>query len=294
GKGSAYRVENEVLANFREVRAGRRNEPFKLLDRRRSVARIFDAEEKAFTAPEESVKEDETLLSVAGGPFTNNRLISSFQQNLASWSIFHDLHVNRKAAIRQPTVARFEKRLSADAQNLISVLHTLYTGDREFESNVNLAMRAAFGSDFDKLVFPPAADQRIQLRVRWKTLKTEQSAADLSDGTLRFLFLLAALANPNPSPLIAIDEPETGLHPSMMPILAEHATDAARRSQVIFTTHSAQLLNYFSEAPFATTVTKWSNGETRLAVLDRTDLAKWLEEYSLGSLFESGELELME
>src|SRR4051794_34893648 len=82
------------------------------------------------------------------------------------------------------------------------------------------AMRAAFGNDFEKLVFPPAADQRIHMRIRWRSLKREQSAADLSDGTLRFLFLLAVLANPSPPPVIAIDEPETGLHPSMFPIVA--------------------------------------------------------------------------
>ena len=137
--------------------------------------------------------------------------------------------------------------MEPDGQNLISVLHTLYTGDRDFKNEINLAMRAAFGEDFEELVFPPAADQRVQLRVRWKSLQREQSAADLSDGTLRFLFLLAVLASPSPAPLIAIDEPETGLHPSMLPIVAEYAVDASSRTQVIFTTHSPQFLDAFRE-----------------------------------------------
>jgi predicted ATPase len=89
-------------------------------------------------------------------------------------------------------------------------------------------MRAAFSDDYEELVFPPAADQRVQMRVRWRSLKTEQSAADLSDGTIRFLMLLAILANPSPGELIAIDEPEAGLHPSMLPIIAEHAAAAPR------------------------------------------------------------------
>jgi predicted ATPase len=91
-------------------------------------------------------------------------------------------------------------------------------------------MRAAFGDDFEELVFPPAADQRIQLRIRWRSLQREQSAADLWEGTLRFLFLLAVLANPSPPPVIAIDEPETGLHPAMVPIVAEYAREAATRA----------------------------------------------------------------
>lgn len=104
-------------------------------------------------------------------------------------------------------------------------------------------MKAAYGDDFEELVFPPAADQRIQLRVRWKSLKREQTAADLSDGTLRFLFLLTVLASPSPAALVAIDEPETGLHPAMLPIVAEYAVDASSRTQVILTTHSPQLLD---------------------------------------------------
>ena len=144
---------------------------------------------------------------------------------------------------------------------------------------------------FEELLFPPAADQRIQLKVRWKGLERAQSAADLSDGTLRFLFLLTVLASPNPAPLIAIDEPETGLHPSMLPIIAEYASDAAKRTQLILTTHSPQLLDAFSEIPQQTTVVKWADGETSLVSVEGDRLKSWLEHYSLGSLFRSGELE---
>ena len=142
---------------------------------------------------------------------------------------------------------RFEEQVDPDGQNLVTVLHTLYSGNRDFKKAVDWAMRAAFGEDYEELVFSPAADQRIQFRIRWRSLHRAQSAADLSDGTLRFLLLLTILSSPSPAPVIAIDEPETGLHPSMFPIIAEFAVEASRRSQIIFTTHSPQFLDAFNE-----------------------------------------------
>jgi len=291
GKGSTYRIDYELLGNYYRVEKGEQIEPFKMIERDARNAVVFDENEHSLVAPEESIIEEESLLSLSSGPFTQNRFIPPFQAYLAGWSVYHDLHVNMDAPIRQPTIARHETRVEPDGQNLISVLHTLYTGDRDFKNDINLAMRAAFGDDFDELVFPPAADQRIQLRVRWKTLSREQSAADLSDGTLRFLFLLTVLASPNPAPLIAIDEPETGLHPSMLPIVAEYAVDASERTQVILTTHSPQLLDAFKDVVPKTTVVKWAEGETVLQNVGGEQLARWLKKYSLGSLFRSGELE---
>jgi len=294
GRSSAYRIGYELLANFHRVETGEKETPFKLLERQALNARVFDENERALVASEESISEEETLLSLASGPFTANKHIPPFQAQLASWSVYHDLHVNRDAPIRQAAVTRTEKRVDPDGQNLIPVLHTLYTGDRDFKKDIDSAMRAAFGDDYDELVFAPAADQRIQLRVRWKSLRREQSAADLSDGTLRFLFLLTVLASPMLAPVIAIDEPETGLHPSMLPIVAEYAVDASQRAQVILTTHSPQFLDAFGDSPPATTVTLWSEGETRLKTLRGDDLKEWLKEFSLGSLFLSSELEEME
>lgn len=293
GKSSGYRINFERLANFYGVETGREREPFKLLERKGLTARIFDENQSALVAPEESIQEEETLLSMLSGPFAANRRISPFQAQLAAWAVYHDVHVNRDAPIRQAIVTRPEKRVDPDGQNLIQVLHTLYTGDRDFKKDIDSAMRAAFGDEYDELVFPPAADQRIQLRLRWKTLRREQSAADLSDGTLRYLFLLTVLASPSAAPVIAIDEPETGLHPSMLPIVAEYAADAAERVQVIMTTHSPQFLDAFRDKLPTTTVTKWENGETILKNLKGEELDFWLKEYSLGSLFKSGELEDM-
>ncbi len=297
GLGVSYRIEKEALM-FDPETTSSEQWPWPLesalLDRSSSRATILNEGESQRVELVGALRDEETVLSQLAGPFERNLVVGTFGAVLADWYIYHDIRVDTEAPLRLPAIARTETKLDGDGQNLIPVLHTLYTGERDFKKDVDAAMRAAFGDDYDELVFPPAADQRVQLRVRWKSLRREQSAADLSDGTLRFLFLIAALASPMPPNLIAIDEPETGLHPSMLPIVAEYAVDASRRTQVILTTHSPQFLDAFGETKPLTTVAKWSDGQTVLKTLDGDTLARWLKEYSLGSLFQSGELEDME
>lgn len=291
GQASSFRIDDELLADYTRVERGEIATPFKHLERHTTYARVFDEDEHGLVAPEQSVTDEETLLSQASGPFAPNRFIPIMHRELASWTVYHDVHVNRDAPIRQPVVAKSERRVAPNGQNLVSVLHTLYSENRQFKSSIDKAMRAAFGADFEELVFPPASDQRIQLRIRWASLQREQSAADLSDGTLRFLLLVAILASPDRAPLIAIDEPETGLHPSMLPIIGEYAFAASERSQVVFTTHSDSFLDAFGDVRPTTTVARWEAGETHLDNVSEEQLDHWLKEYSLGALFRSRELE---
>lgn len=261
------------------------------IDRTGGNAIIFDSERGHVSYPD-SIPDSQTLLSLWAGPFGSSS-VRTFQKMVDNWGIYRDLRVDRDSEMRQAPITRFEKRVEPDGQNLVAVLHTLYTGDREFKRSVDAAMYAAFGADYEGLAIAPAADQRVQLRLNWKSLKTPQSAANLSDGTLRFLLLVAILANPDPGDLIAIDEPETGLHPGMLPLVAELASEAAQRTQVIFTTHSPLFLDAFRDEPPTTTVAQWVDGETRLAVVDGEELQRWLAVYSLGDVFRSGELEGM-
>ena len=77
----------------------------------------------------------------------------------------------------------------------------------------------------------------------------------------------------------------------MLPIIAEYAVDASERTQVVLTTHSPQLLDAFKDVVPKTTVVKWTEGESVLQNVEGKQLDRWLKEYSLGSLFRSGELE---
>src|ERR1035437_5159500 len=175
GQTAAYRVSRELLGNYYRVEIGDKTEPFKFLERQGLKGMLFNTAQGGLEAASDLVAEDETLLSLVSGPFTGNRIIALFQKELTGWSVYHDLRVDYLAPVRQPAITRLERRVSPDGQNLISVMHTLYTGDRKFKKDMNAAMKAAFGNDFEELAFAPAADQKIQLQVRWNSLKREQS-----------------------------------------------------------------------------------------------------------------------
>ena len=115
-------------------------------------------------------------------------------------------------------------------------------------------------------------------------------ASRLSDGTLRYLCLLAILLHPEPPSLVAIEEPELGLHPDLLPTLSDLLVQASERSQLIVTTHSDVLVDALTDKLESIVVCEKHAGQTSMRRLDKDELAKWLEEYSLGDLWTSGQL----
>ncbi len=113
----------------------------------------------------------------------------------------------------------------------------------------------------------------------------------LSDGTLKFLCLLAVLLDEDPPPLMCIEEPEVGLHPEAIQIVAEALVEASERTQLIVTTHSEALIDALSERPEDILVTERdADGGTQFRRLDKQQLSLWLEQYSLGQLWRMGEI----
>ena len=115
-------------------------------------------------------------------------------------------------------------------------------------------------------------------------------ATRLSDGTLRYLCLLAILCHPTPPPVVCLEEPELGLHPDVLPGLADLLRDASERCQLIVTTHSDTLVDALTDTPESVVVCEKETGQTRMKRLDKTELSHWLEKYRLGELWSSGEL----
>jgi predicted ATPase len=115
-------------------------------------------------------------------------------------------------------------------------------------------------------------------------------ATRLSDGTLRYLCLLAILCHPNPPPLICIEEPELGIHTDIIPVLATLLKEAATRTQLIVTTHSEALVDELSDTPDSVLVCEKRDGCTQFRRLETEALKDWLEKYSLGELWRKGEI----
>lgn len=118
----------------------------------------------------------------------------------------------------------------------------------------------------------------------------EIPATRLSDGTLRYMSLLAILLHPDPPPLVAIEEPELGLHPDILPYIAELLVSASTRTQLVVTTHSRMLVDALTDHPESIVVCSKEAGESRLERLDAEALGAWLDKYTLGDLWSKGEL----
>ena len=129
-----------------------------------------------------------------------------------------------------------------------------------------------------------------QLFVQERGGKVTVPATRLSDGTIRYFSLLAILCDPQPPPLVCIEEPELGLHPDILPGLAKLLLEASGRCQLIVTTHSEVLVDALTPEPESIVVCEKEDGQTKLKRLSRSELRHWLDKYRLGELWSSGEI----
>ncbi|AOY93049.1 chromosome segregation protein SMC [Cupriavidus sp. USMAA2-4] len=175
--------------------------------------------------------------------------------------------------------------LEPDASNLGLVLNRLRR-DPEVKKKLLDALRALYDGidDFDVQI------EGGTVQVFFQEGKYIVPATRLSDGTLRYLCLLAILCHPNPPPLICIEEPELGLHPDVLPTLADLLKDASDRTQLIVTTHSDVLVDALTDQPEAVIVAERGPQGTTLTRLDADKLKPWLEKYRLGQLWTRGEI----
>jgi predicted ATPase len=111
----------------------------------------------------------------------------------------------------------------------------------------------------------------------------------LSDGTIRYLCLLSILCHPEPPPLVCIEDPEIGLHPDILPRVAELLVEASQRMQLIVTTHSDILVSALSHLPEAVVVCERDDDGSHMRRLEPERLKEWLEKYTLGELWRMGE-----
>ena len=202
--------------------------------------------------------------------------------------LFREWNMGRLSEIRRPQQTDGPNEfLEEDFSNLALVINRLqgWAAIREIEENLE------YFYDLYEQVGVRIDTNTAQLWVREKGLSSVVPATRLSDGTLRFLALLAILCHPEPPRLICIEEPELGLHPDIIPQIANLLKSASERTQLIVTTHSKALIDEFSDDPESVIVCERnfdSGSEFKRLPADR--LQKWLERYQLGELWEKGEI----
>jgi predicted ATPase len=130
----------------------------------------------------------------------------------------------------------------------------------------------------------------VQVYLHEEGLSVPVPATRLSDGTLRFLALLAILLNPQSATLICIEEPELGLHPDAMSLLADLLTEASEKTQLIVTTHSDVLVSALTEHVESVLVCEYLENGTTLQRLETDKLKFWLEKYRLGEVWRLGKI----
>jgi predicted ATPase len=176
--------------------------------------------------------------------------------------------------------------LEEDGANLALVLNRM-KADPPIKKELLRYLREFYheAEDINSVIRESLIDLRLEERGGFTT-----PAVRMSDGTLRWLSLLAILLNPTPPPLVCIEEPELGLHPDIIPVLARLLKEASMRMQIIVTTHSDALVEELTETVESVIVCEKHDGATILRRLQMSELSKWLNEYSLGELWRRGEI----
>ena len=172
-------------------------------------------------------------------------VLSTLKQLLSAWRFYHQLRSDAAAPSRRPRLGVRTTVLAADGRDLAAAIATIRDiGDgARLDAHVERAFPGARVDVSD--------DGRAMLAVTMQVPGVQRplAAGELSDGTLRYLCLVAALLSPRPAPLLVLNEPETSLHPDLFAPLGELILDAARRSQLLVTTHATALVDQLGRSP---------------------------------------------
>jgi predicted ATPase len=207
-------------------------------------------------------------------------------ETYAKIRIYRESAFGRNTVFREPQRADMRNdRLEEDFSNLGLLLNRLRRKPKA-KAAILEGLRDLYDgvSDFDVIV------EGGTVQVFFTEGEFTIPATRLSDGTLRYLCLLAILCDPEPPPLICIEEPELGLHPDILPKLADLLVAASERTQLIVTTHSDILVDAMTDRPEAVIVCEKHEGATEMRRLNQEDLARWLENYRLGQLWTRGQI----
>jgi predicted ATPase len=209
--------------------------------------------------------------------------------SLIGWKVYHFHDTSDSAQVKKIGDTNDNLYLRPDASNLAAFLYRLQqTAEGHYETiRDTIRMVAPF---FDDFILRPLPENENKIRLEWREQGSDYPflAYHLSDGTLRFMCLATLLLQPQLPSTILIDEPELGLHPYAITVLASLMRRAALKTQVIVSTQSVSLVNQFD--PEDLLIVERRDRATVIEPLEPQRLSSWLEEYALGELWEKNVL----
>lgn len=208
--------------------------------------------------------------------------------NKKMWRVYHFHDTSRTAKVKQEHNISNNQTLLYDASNLAAFLYRLKSHYEKSYNEIVETIRL-IAPYFDDFILEPkeSNDELIVLRWRQKGYEDVFNASQLSDGTIRFICLTTLLLQPSelqPATII-VDEPEFGLHPYAITMFADMVKQISSRKQIIISTQSVELLNEF-DVEDVVVVNKDNDGFSTFSRLNEEELQIWLDDYSLGALWQ--------
>jgi predicted ATPase len=276
-KGLSYEVRDEYLTQQRNPH---RAEPFKYIESQGLDIKYSPEKRRGFVRPSWDHNPLETSLSQVPKMY---REPENLRKSLASCTYYGALDVSEKSPIRLPQAMRPAKLPGASGENLVSCLYDLRETDPDGFEMVENILSAAF-PDFERLNFPPVAAGTMSMTWTDRNFPQPFYVHELSEGTLRFLWLVALLQSQTLTTITLLDEPEVSLHPELLRHLVYLMREASKHTQLIVATHSDRLIRFLK--PHEVLVCNLEEGEAKMRWADTLNLNKWLEDYSLDQVWE--------
>lgn len=207
------------------------------------------------------------------------------RMHLDSYRIYHFHDTSRNAPPKQTSDVSDNRFLRHDAGNIAAFLYYLHEKQPEHFRNIEDTVRQV-APFFNRFNLAPSALNPEKIQLEWEEKGNDAyfNASALSDGTLRFICLATLLLQPQLPSVVLIDEPELGLHPAAIHVLSGLLQSAATRTQLIVATQSVTLVNQLE--PEQVWVVDREDGQSIFRHLKEADMSSWLEDYSLGELWE--------
>ena len=288
--GSRFRLADEVIEDEEPLTSG--EEPFFYyrFQGGRPMIRVKIPTEETRILRSISVEDDDPDQSILSKMRDRDAYpeLWRVQTIFGFMRFYRALHLGRDAPVRAPQMPDLpQDYLLEDASNLSIVLNNLLN-QPDVKYNILERMKDFYPSFQD--VQSRVSEGRVQIFFEEKGLLENIPATRLSDGSLRYLCLIAVLCAPQPPPILCIEEPELGLHPDIIPEVAKLLVEASSHSQIFVTTHSDILVDALTEVPESVIVCEKREGITQLHRLNREELKPWLENYRLGEIWTRGEI----